>query len=57
MLAADNLLKALNNNNPANYKDVNEDYDLCDVLRFYGDRTEGHKIRYSDGTEKIVTFD
>lgn len=57
MLAADNLLKALSNNDIANYKNTNEDYDLGDVLKLYGDRLEGHKIRFPDGTERIVTFD
>ncbi len=57
MLAADNLLKALNNNNSADYKNENKDYDLGDVLRFYGDKSENHKIRYADGTEKILSFD
>lgn len=57
MLAADTLLKALSNNDTTNYKDENEDYDLCDVLRLYGEKFENHKIRCSDGTEKIFTFD
>lgn len=56
MLVADNLLKALNNNNSADYKNANEDYDLGDVLRFYDDKSENHKIRYTDGTEKILSF-
>lgn len=58
MLATDNLLKALSNNNTANYKDENEDYDLGEVLRFFCDGINTtHKLRYDDGNEGIFYFE
>lgn len=58
MLVADNLLKALSNNNTANYKDENEDHDLGEVLRFFSDGINAaHKLRYDDGHEEIFSFE
>ena len=59
MLATDNLLKALNDNdNDTNiYTNRNEDYDLSDVLRSLGNNTTNHKLRFSDGTEGYFSFD
>lgn len=57
MLAADDLLKALNDNDTSNYMSTNEDYDLDDVLNFLADGTSNHKLRFSDGTEGYFSFD
>lgn len=58
MLAADNLLKTLSNNETANYKNENEDYDLGEVLRFFSDGINTtHKLRYDDGHEEFFSFE
>ena len=59
MLAADNLLKALNDNakDTKDYKNRNDDYDLAEVLSYFGDSITNHKFRFSDGTEGYFSFD
>ena len=41
------------------HKNANDDTDLGEVLeRFYGNAQEKmHRIRYSDGIERVLTFD
>lgn len=58
MLAADNLLKALNDTDydTEDYISRNEDYDLGDVLSYFDDSTANHKLRFSDGTEGYFSF-
>lgn len=57
MLAADNLLKALNDNDTEDYKGKTDDHDLGEVLSYFGDKMTKHKLRFSDGTEGFVSFD
>lgn len=61
MLAADGLLESLlKEDNTENYTNCNDDHDFGKVLAFYssGDtKTQGHKLRYSDGQEKVFSFD
>lgn len=63
MLQVRGLLDALNDleeNNQSNFNSQNNDYDFGDVLRFFEtdkNKTRGHKLRYSDGTEKTFSFD
>lgn len=57
MLATTNLLKALSNVDSLKYKNEHEDYDLGEVLNFFDNKSEGHKLRYLDGTEEIFSFE
>lgn len=55
MLDVSNLLKELNNADTS-FKNIHEDYDLGEVFNFFDNKSEGHKLRYSDRTEEILTF-
>ena len=57
MLATDNLLKVLNDNDTEDFENRTDDYDLGDVLSYFGDNMEKHKLRFSDGTEGYFSFD
>lgn len=60
MLAADSLLEALNKNDDTeecNLNNVFEDYDLDDVLSYFGDVNAKYKLRFSDGTKGYLSFD
>ena len=61
MLAADGLLESLLEEDATeNYTNCNDDHDFGKILDFYssGDhKTHGYKLRYSDGQEKVFSFD
>ena len=61
MLEAENLLKALStkeNTDDNTYTYNNDDRDFGEVLKFCsGNTMPEHKIEYSDGIERILSFD
>lgn len=59
MLEIKSLLEALSDNEEMEqYQDDNDDYDFGKVLEFCSESTlRQHKIRYSDGTIKEISFD
>lgn len=58
MLEAGELLKALSEPGTDMLMSSCEDYDLGDVLAPYESQNgQGRILRFSDGTEKSVTFD
>ena len=63
MLQAKGLLDALNKlekNDDTDLRKQNNDYDLGEVLRFFGadeNKTQERKLRYSDRTEECFLFD
>ncbi len=61
MLAVEALIKALaEEDRTASFTDSNDDRDFGKVLDFYSSgetKTQGHTLRYSDGTERIFSFD
>ncbi len=61
MLAEKELLDSLLvEDNLEGYKDCNDDHDFGNVLESYGcggTKTHGRKIRYSDGKERVFSFD
>ena len=60
MLQAKNLLDALAEKNTSDVYDQNNDFDFGEVLKFCNSgqqKTQGHKLRYSDGQERTFSFD
>ncbi|KAI4448494.1 hypothetical protein C823_003014 [Eubacterium plexicaudatum ASF492] len=60
MLQAKNLLDALAEKDTSDVYDQNNDFDFGEVLKFCNSgqpKTQGHKLRYSDGQERTFSFD
>lgn len=61
MLSAKGLLESLSKEETCeSYSDCNDDHDFGEVLDFFNNGNStyiGHNIRYSDGQEKIFSFD
>ncbi len=60
MLQATNLLDALAEKDTSDVYDPNNDFELCEILKFCNSgqqKTQGHKLRYSDGQERTFSFD
>lgn len=59
MLQAKNLLDVLEEKNKPDECGGNNDFDFGEVLKFcYSgqQKTQGHKLRYSDGQERTFSF-
>lgn len=58
MLMTEEMLNILSKEDPPkDYKDCNNDYDFCEVLKFCGESTANtHTIRYADGKEETFSF-
>ena len=60
MLQAKKLLDALAEKDTSDVYDQNNDFDFGEVLKFCSSgqqKTQGYKLRYSDGSEKAFSFD
>lgn len=60
MTQAHNLLDALKEQEHSEVHDQNNDIDFGEVLQFCNlgqPKTQGHKLRYSDGQERSFSFD
>lgn len=60
MLMADGLLEALEKDfiqSEEDGKHDNNDYQLGDVLLFFNEKKEPHKVRCSDGKERTISID
>lgn len=60
MLQAKKLLDALAEKDTSNVYDQNSDFDFGEVLKFCSSgqqKTQGYKLRYSDGHERAFSFD
>lgn len=60
MLQAKNLLDALKEKDKPDKCGGNNDFDFGEILKFCNSdqpKTQGHKLRYSDGQERTFSFD
>ena len=58
MLMTEGLLEALEQikNNTTNVQKVNEDYDFCEVMKFFSENTKESKHILRDNTGEEFTF-